>query len=175
MAGALSGIGTSGAGKGLFKFISNNLLRAVIEVIFSSIPGAAIFFIFILGTGILNIYTNIGGANNVFAATYLPVICVLPIVIGIIGSLILEKVRDDARLSLRASVLVSFVSALAGSFLGTIVLVISGLMGGFMPFGAILPGLTGLVGAFIVLVAASTLLSTIGGALIVVLLKRAER
>lgn len=160
---------------GIFKFIQNKMLRSIVEVVVSAIPGGAIFLFFVLGTGFINIYTNIDKANNIFAATYIPVICVLPLVIGILGPLILERVRQTPTMSLRASIAVSFLSAFAGSFLGAVALLIAGVAdAGLKPFGSMIPGFAGLVGGFIVLVAVSTLLSTIGGALIVILLKRAE-
>ena len=169
---------TNASSGGLFKFIQNSRLKKVVEVLFSSIPGAVVFFVFIIGTGILNIFSSSAGPNNIFAATYLPVVCILPIVIGVIGPLILEKVRESSSLSLRASVLVSFISALFGSFLGALVLMITGLVGeGFKPFGgvfdSVLGGAPGLVAAFLIIVAISTVLSTIGGAIIVFLLNRA--
>lgn len=162
---------------GLFKFIPNPILKKAVEVLFSSIPGGAIFFVFIIATGILNIFSSSAGPNNIFAATYLPVVCILPIVIGVIGPLILEKVRDRHTLSLRGSVAVSFVSAFFGSFLGALTLLITGLVGeGFRPFGGVFEpilGTPGLIVAFLLIVAISTVLSTIGGAIIVVLLNRA--
>jgi len=163
---------------GVFGFISNSLLRKIIEVLVSSIPGSIVFFIFIVATGILNIFSSSGGESNIFTLTYIPVVCVLPIVIGVIGPLILEKIRANQNLSLRASVLVSFLSSLAGSFFGAFALVLTGLVGeGFNPFGGLLDpiigGAPGLLIAMVLIVFISTILSTIGGALITVLLNRA--
>ncbi len=162
---------------GLFGFIQNLILRKIIEVLFSSIPGAIIFFVFIIATGILNILSTSGTENNIFALTYIPVVCVLPIVIGVIGPLILEKVRSNPTLSLRASVLVSFISAFVGSFFGAFALAITGVVSeGFSPFGGLLEpvlGAPGLLLAMVLIVFISTILSTIGGALITVLLNRA--
>lgn len=167
-------VGDSG---GLFRFIKDARIKKVVEVLFSSIPGGVIFLVFIIGTGILNILSSSAGPNNVFAATYLPVVCILPIVVGVIGPLVLEKVRNSQTLSIRGSVLVSFISALTGSFVGSFLLVISGLVGdGFRPFGGVLEpflGTPGLFVALILIVGVSTFLSTLGGALIAILLNRA--
>ena len=166
--------------KGLFKFVKHPLLRKALEIIFSSIPGAAVLFVFLLGTGVLNIYSNLSQTNDVFAASYIPIICLLPVVVGIVGPLILEKVRGETRLSMRGSVLVSFFSAVLGSGIGSLVLVATGIASPeFKPFGAAILDnfgqLPGLGAAFVVLVAACTLLSVVGGALIVVVLGRAEK
>ncbi|PIT84053.1 hypothetical protein COU37_05345 [Candidatus Micrarchaeota archaeon CG10_big_fil_rev_8_21_14_0_10_45_29] len=166
--------------KGLFKFVKHPMLRKALEVLFSSIPGAVVLFVFLLGTGVLNIYSNLSETNDVFAASYIPIICLLPVVVGIVGPLILEKVRDETRLSMRGSILVSFLSALLGSGISSLVLVITGIASPeFKPFGgAILDNLgqlPGLGAAFLVLVVACTILSIIGGAIIVVVLGRAEK
>ena len=162
---------------GIFKFIPHPLLKRAVEILFSSIPGAAIFFVFIIATGMLNIFSSSAGPNNIFAATYLPVVCILPIVVGVIGPLILEKVRSAQSLSLHGSVLVSFISAFTGSFFGALALLITGLVGSnFKPFGGIFEpvlGPPGMFVGFLLIVIISTVLSTIGGAIIVVLLNRA--
>ncbi|MFH0927825.1 MAG: hypothetical protein V1822_04570 [Candidatus Micrarchaeota archaeon] len=164
-------------GTGIFKFIANSTLRKMVEVVFSSLPGTVIFFVFIIGTGLLNIFSSQAGPNNIFAATYLPVVCILPIIIGVIGPLVLERVRSSSSLSLRGSVLVSFISAFIGSFLGSLVLLISGIVSdSFKPFGGIFEpvlGTPGLFVGFLLIVGISTILSTVGGAVIVVLLNRA--
>ncbi|MFA5107983.1 MAG: hypothetical protein WC492_00405 [Candidatus Micrarchaeia archaeon] len=169
---------TAATTEGVFKFISNSTLRKSVEVLVSAIPGAVVLFLFILGTGILNIYTNLAAANEIFAATYLPVICLLPLVIGVIGPLILEKVRNATELSLRASVLTAFLSGFFGSFFGGLTLIIAG-FAEFKPFGGILsdvlPGAGRMLFASFLLVIISTVLSTLGGALIVILLKKAEK
>lgn len=164
------------APSGVFKSISNDFLRSVIEVLVSCIMGGAILFIFILGAGLLNVTANINQANDLITATYLPIVCILPLVVGVIGPLVLEKVRNEDSLSLKGGALVSFLSALGGSFLGAFVLFGFGLITDFKPVGDSLDGF-GVPAYFIVsivLMAVTSVLSTIGGILIVMLLNRAE-
>lgn len=161
-----------------FSFIRQPLLRKIVEIIISAIPGALIFFIFLVGTGALNIFSNLSpeGTNGVFAATYVPVICILPFVVGVIGPLVLERIRGETRLSMKSSVIVSFLSGFFGSVLGALVLVISSLAtSNLKPFGEFITDPLYLAGAFIALVVVTSILSTIGGALIVVLLNKVEK
>lgn len=161
------------ANSGFFSFIPHPLAKKAVEIIASAIPGALILFIFIAGTSALNIFSYASSKNDVFAATYIPVVCLLPLVVGVIGPLVLERVRGETRLFMKSSVLVSFLSGFFGSLISALALVISSLLSAdFKPFGDFVSDPLTIAGAAILLVIISSILSTIGGALIVAFLNR---
>ncbi len=160
--------------RSMLKFLPAGIVRDGCEIVLSGIPGAVILAIFIIGTSVLNIYTNLSGPNSWFAATYVPVVCLLPLVVGIVAPLVLERIRGIEMLTLRRSVVASCLSGLLGSLLGSLGLLISGFaVANSKPFGSALTGLPLMVVLVLVLVFISTLLSAIGGAILVLFLSRA--
>lgn len=158
--------------KSVLSFIPAGMPRDLSEIFVSGIPGAFVLALFILGTAVLNI---IFGSNSpLFAATYLPVVCLLPLVVGIVAPLVLERVRGVDVLSLRRSIAASFLSGMLGSLLGAFLLIISGVaVPSAKPFGSALTGLPTELVLVLVLVFISTVLSAIGGAILVMFLSRA--
>jgi hypothetical protein len=159
------------------KFIPDGMPRRLAEALLSSIPGMVILCVAIFLVGILNAYQNLGDAkNDSFVLVYIPIICLLPVVVGVIGPLILERIRNIQRLSLKQGVLSSFLSGFVGSTIGAIILLTSGVVSGTIkPFGVAIsssiPAQLLFVGVLILL---STFLSVIGAALITVVLNKAE-
>ncbi|MFN3910299.1 MAG: hypothetical protein ACK4J0_03665 [Candidatus Anstonellaceae archaeon] len=164
----------------IFKGIKNNFLRAILEVLVSSIPGTLLLTFFILLIGVLNIYFNLSEANDVSIFFYFPVICILPVIIGILAPLVLEKVQAAKFFDMKLSVAVAFLSSLLGSLIPSIILLILGFgFENFKPFGVaiqnFLPTPIGLIVASFILVFSSVFLAVLGSILYVFIINRIEK
>lgn len=145
-------------------------VRDVAEVVVSALPGAAVTGLFILIVGLLNILI----VNDTYAAVYLPIGCFLPLVVGVISVLVLDRVRGNARISLARSVATGFLGALMGSVGAVALLTLSGAMN-FKPFGPSMSTLPGLFAGAVTLIVLSTGLATLSAILTAVFLTRAEK
>ena len=154
----------------VFSFVPFGIARDLVEVVAASVPGAAILFFFMFAVGVPTILTN----SNWFAAPYIPVTCLLPLVVGMVSPLALEWLRASAPVSLKKGVLCSLLSGLAGSTLSVASIFIASMLAGSNnPFG---PSIKGLPMQFVVSVAIIGLaaaLSTVGGAVLMLFIKKA--
>ncbi|MCX8163006.1 MAG: hypothetical protein N3D10_00425 [Candidatus Micrarchaeota archaeon] len=163
----------------IFKNIKNNFLRTLLEVLVSAIPGTIILSFFIFLIGLLNIFFNLSEANDITIFFYFPVVCILPLIIGILAPLILEKVQGTETINLKLSFLVSFISSFVGSTVSSFILMVIGFgFGSFKPFGFapenFLPSPFGLIVGSFILVFSSVFLSLLGTAIYITLLKKLE-
>lgn len=165
------------ASKSWLRFLPAGPLRSGGEVLLSSFPGTLVLAVLLVFSGALNIFENLSRATNLYAPVFLPVVCLLPFVVGVMGPLVLERVRGVDALSLKRSILTSALSGASGSAIGVFALLALGVAGpGFKPFGAALSSsplyflFFGLFSIFI-----STLLCAIGGATLVAFLSRLDK
>jgi len=157
---------------GLFWFLPFGPLRDAAEIALASLPGAAMLILFILVVGALTINFNTNG----FAASYIPVVCLLPLVVGIVTPLVLERIRGEHRISLRRAILCSCSSGLFGSFFASAALILLGVLNPtFKPFGPSVSGLLPLVFLFVLIVGISTALSAAGGAILVIFIQKVSK
>jgi hypothetical protein len=154
----------------VFTFLPPGMPRDIAEIIASSIPGAAILVFFMLAVGAPTVITN----SNWFAAPYIPVTCLLPIVIGMIAPLALEWVRAVHGVSLRRGVVCSFLSGLVGSVIGVAaIFALSAVTGSYNPFGPSVTGMAPQAGVSILIIVLSSSLSAVGGAVLMLFIKKA--
>lgn len=163
--------------KSWLRFLPAGLMRDAGEILLAAIPGIILLTLLILAVGLLNIFQS-GGTNPTdwFAPVYIPVVCLLPLVVGIISSLLLERVRGVDTLSLKRSALTAAFSGLVGSVLGLLLLVISGLISpSLKPFGRSLSDPLIEIAILFLVALISTVLSAIGSIVLVIFLSRAEK
>lgn len=154
----------------VFSFVPYGIMRDAVELLASALPGAIILFLFMVGVGIPTILTN----SNWFAAPYIPVTCLLPLVVGMVSPLVLEWARATSLVSLRRGIACSLLSGLIGSILSVIVLfATSAISGLFNMFGPSASGLLPQLVLSVAIIALSTALSTVGGAVLVLFIQRA--
>lgn len=154
----------------VFSILPFGIVRDSVEILASSVPGAAILFIFMVAVGIPTVYTN----SNWFAAPYIPVTCLLPIVVGMISPLALEWVRAAAAVSLRRGVACSLLSGLFGSMLSvTVIFTVSVVNGTYNPFGPAVGGLVSQAVVSVMIICLATALSAVGGAVLMLFIKKA--
>lgn len=157
---------------GLFWFLPFGPLRDAAEILLASLPGAAMLALFILIVGGLTINFN----SNGFAASYIPVVCLLPLVVGIVTPLVLERIRGEHRISLRRAMICSCASGLSGSFFASAILILLGIFNpSFKPFGPSVGGALPLLFLFALIVGISTALAAAGGAVLVIFIQKVSK
>ncbi|MFH1095683.1 MAG: hypothetical protein V1728_05695 [Candidatus Micrarchaeota archaeon] len=160
----------------LFEFIRNQKIRSVAEVVASALPGAIVLGSSIFLTGAFNIYKNLGEPHNAFVVIYIPIICLLPVAVGALGPLFLDRIRNAIHTPMKGSVAAATVSGLLGSAAGAAILFVTGLaLSDLKPFGVTLDSnLLAQMVFMLSIIVISTALSALGGALMAVILSRSE-
>ncbi len=168
---------TAGAAKPLLMFLPAGPARSVGEIVVSAIPGGILQFIFIVLAAGLNIWGAQSNGNELYAAVYLPVVCLLPLVVGAISALVLERVRGLSMLQVKGGMIAAAVAGLVGSLLGAIVIIATGMLkiAGGKPLGASFTDVTYLVALPIVMAFVAMVMAAIGAALATVIVSRLEK
>jgi uncharacterized membrane protein YeaQ/YmgE (transglycosylase-associated protein family) len=166
--------------EGIFSKIKNKTLKTSLEVLASSLVGAIILCVFLLLIGVLNITFNLSGANDLFALLYIPVVCILPLIIGVLSPLALEKIRGDENIEKKLGLISAFLAGLIGSMAASIILMMIGFAFSdqFHPFGSLISSLpfgSGLVAASFVIIFSSSILALIGAGLFIVIITKLEK
>jgi len=146
----------------MLKFIPAGMPRIAAEYAISIIVGAVLFFAFFFAAEALMLL-NIGG--DIMAITFLPVICLLPMLCGAISVLALEKLCNKP-VAFKSG---AAVAASAG-LLGALVSAVFSFSLTFMkmkPFGSVIAGTLMVAVALIVMVGLVAVLSALGGAIAV--------
>lgn len=145
------------------------------EVFLSSIPGALLQFIFIVSAAGLNIMTNQGStSDSTYALVYLPVVCLLPLVVGAISTLMHERVQGVHVANIKSSMLTAMMAAFIGTFVGAIVIIIAGVLKA-KPLGGGMTDMLFIVSLPLVMIVMSTILAGIGSAVVVGVLNKMEK
>ncbi|VVB56958.1 Uncharacterised protein [uncultured archaeon] len=164
------------AARPMLGFLPAGIVRTIGEVVVTSIPGAILQFFFIVAAAGLNIWGPGGSSGGgLYALVYLPVVCLLPLVVGTVSTLVYERVRGTHTAHLKGSVLSSAMSGFLGSLVGALVIVITGLGLKNHPLGTAIDGPLPLVGVSLLIVAVSTVLAALGALVVVGVLNKMEK
>ena len=74
----------------MLSFIPAGAPRSIVEYLLAVIPGAVLLFAFFVAAAAL-VYFMTG--NQLVTFSYLPVVCIMPILAGLVSTLVLEKLR----------------------------------------------------------------------------------
>lgn len=146
-------------------FIPAGLMRSIAEYLAATIPGAILLFAFFLAAEGAMIF--IGG--DLLTIAFLPVICIMPILSGVVSTLILEKLRKKP-LTLQRGAMVGAAAGFAGALVSVLMLVLVDVFVHKPPFGSLVTGWLTYVVLLMVLVM-DTVLGALGGALVVKFIK----
>ena len=167
---------TAGAGRPLLSFLPAGPARGAGEIIVSAIPGGVLQFIFIAAAAGLNIWGAQSQGNDLYAAVYLPVVCLLPLVVGAISALVLERIQGTSTLHVKGGMLTAALAGLVGALAGAIVIIATGMLNTtFKPLGASFTGMTYLIALPLVMAFVAMIMSAIGAALTTVIVSRLEK
>ncbi|VVB98964.1 Uncharacterised protein [uncultured archaeon] len=144
----------------MLSFIPKGMPRSIAEYLVASIPGALLLFAFFVASEAVVAFVDPN-----LAITFIPVICVVPILAGAVSTLILEKVRSKP-LTFKRGALIGALAGLDGALISAILLAILSLALHKEPFGTMLTGaLVYLV--LLVVVVLDAVLGALGGVIVV--------
>lgn len=145
----------------ILSFVPAGIPRSIAEYFVAALLGAVLLFAFFVLAEIANFAVQ----GGLLAAAFLPVICVMPIISGVVSTLVLEKLRSKP-LTLKRGALVGAAAGLSGSLLSAVLLLAGSFLGQVHPFTAAVTGLL-LAAALLVVVVIDAALGALGGALVV--------
>lgn len=134
--------------------------RSIAEYLASIIPGAALLFVFFLAAEGSTLFF---GENSLMAATFLPVVCIMPILSGVVSALALERLRAKP-LTLQRGALIGFAAGFTGALLSALMLGLVKVALQTPPFGAFLQSGWLSLAAIIAIVLLDSVLAALGGA-----------
>ena len=166
-------------GRSLLSFLPNGPVRLLGEFIVSAIPGALLQFIFIVAAAGLNIWMSDPSraaptTANLYAAVYLPVACLLPLVVGAISALMLERIRGASSLHAKSGMITAALAGFVGALVGALTIISAGMLNS-KPFGTGLDSTTYLIVLPLIMIIICTIMSAIGAALTTVIVARLEK
>jgi len=155
-------------GESFFSFVPAGILRSIAEYVAAALPGSILLFAFFLAAEALVLFLP-GG--DLVSASFIPVICIMPLLAGVISTLALEKIRSKP-LSVGRGALVGAAAGFAGGAVSAIMLAAIALVFSKYAFGS---GISGIL-FYLMLLAVifiQVLLGALGGALVVHFIKEA--
>ena len=139
--------------------------RSIAEYFAATLPGAILLFAFFLAAEMAGIVLK----NDLLAIAFLPVVCIMPILAGVVSTLVLEKLRNKP-LSIQRGAMVGAAAGLAGSAVSALTLFVLDFAIKAHPFGAGITGLALFV-ALAIIVVMDAILGALGGAIVVKFIK----
>lgn len=163
--------------KPMLSFIPAGVPRKIAEVLVAAVPGALLQFVFIVSAAGLNIWSTGSNPNEgTYALVYLPVVCLLPAVVGAISTLMYERVQGAQSAHVKGSMLTAAWAALIGTLLGAVVIIISSMaVKGAKPMGAWMTDPVMIIGLSLAMVVVSTVLAAVGAAIVSGVLNKMEK
>jgi hypothetical protein len=149
----------------MFSFVPAGLPRSIAEYAVSMLAGAILLFAFFVASESAVLF--LGG--NTMVVTFLPVVCLMPLLTGVVSALALEKIRSKP-MNFQRGALVGAAAGFGGTLLSSLMIVLVKLMGQ-KPFGTVIDSLLMVGVASIAVVFMGTLLAALGGALAVKFIK----
>ncbi|MCX6769062.1 MAG: hypothetical protein NT051_00060 [Candidatus Micrarchaeota archaeon] len=140
-------------------FVPYGLPRSIAEYLASVIPGAILLLAFFVASESTVLF--IDGSSMV--VTFLPVICLMPILSGVVSALVLEKIRSKP-ITFKRGALVGAAAGMLGAFLASLLILTVHLIGK-KPFGTMIDTLPMVLAADVVIILIDTVLAALGGAL----------
>ena len=123
------------------------------------IPGAILLLAFFVASESAVVF--IGG--NSMVVTFLPVICLMPILAGVVSALVLEKIRSKP-ITFKRGALVGAAAGMLGAILASL-LILTVFLVGKKPFGTMIDSLVLVLAANAAIILVDTVLAALGGAL----------
>ena len=150
----------------LLSFIPKGMPRSIAEYLAALLPGSILLFSFFLAAEVAVVFLP-GG--DLLAAAFLPVICIMPLLCGVVSALVLEKLRKKP-LTIQRGAMVGAAAGLIGALVSVILLAVVALVFKKYAFGTALVGILFYL-VLLVVLAIETILGALGGAALVKFIK----
>jgi len=148
--------------KPLLSFLPAGKVRSGAEHLLAALCGALLLFLFFMAS---EAAVLLMADTPLMSITFVPVICLLPVLAGALAVIVFEKLRK-AQPGMRRGAAVGALAGFCGSMLSAIILSILALLGK-QPLGASLSSAITVIAVLLVSVAIDTILAALGGALVV--------
>jgi hypothetical protein len=150
----------------LLSFVPKGMPRSIAEYLCALIPGSILLFAFFVAAEVAVIFLP-GG--DLLSASFLPVICIMPILSGVVSTLVLEKLRKKP-LIIQRGAMVGAAAGFAGALVSVTLLAVAALAFHKYAFGSFVSGLLFYL-VLLVLLPVEAVLGALGGAAVVKFIK----
>jgi hypothetical protein len=148
--------------KPLLSFLPAGRIRSAAEHLAAAIAGALLLFLFFMAS---EAAVQLMKDTPLMSITFVPVICLLPVLAGALAAIVFEKLRK-AQPGIKRGALVGALAGLFGSFASSVPLLALAILNK-NPLGDMLSSTLMVAVVLLVTIGLDTLLAAIGGALVV--------
>ena len=148
--------------KPILSFLPAGKIRGAAEHLVSAFAGALLLFLFFMASGSVVLFM---ADTPLMPLTFVPVICLMPILAGALAVIVLEKLRK-APMNIKRGALVGALAGFSGSAASMVILGVLSLLGK-QPLGSSLSSPVMAIAVLLISVAIDTIIAALGGALVV--------
>jgi hypothetical protein len=146
----------------VLSFLPAGKARSAVEHLAAACVGALLLFLFFMASEVAVLFMP---DTPLMPVTFVPVICLLPVLAGALAAIVFEKLRK-AQIGIRRGALVGAIAGFFGSAFSAFILLALSLLGR-PPFGEALSSTLIVAAVLLISVAIDTILAALGGALVV--------
>ena len=146
----------------MLSFIPAGKIRSIAEHLVAAIAGGLLLFLFFMASEAVVLFM---ADTPLMPLTFVPVICLLPVLAGALAVIVFEKLRK-APMGIKRGAAVGALAGFFGSASSMLILSILALVGK-QPLGSALSSPVMAIAVLLISVAIDTVLAALGGALVV--------
>ena len=146
----------------MLSFLPAGRIRGAAEYIVAAKVGALLLFLFFMASEVAVIFM---ADTPLMSVTFVPVICLLPVLAGALAAIVFEKLRK-APTGIKRGAAVGALAGFCGSSFSSFILVVLSVMN-MKPFGDALSSTLAVVAVLLITICIDTVLAALGGALVV--------
>ena len=148
--------------KPVLSFLPAGKPRSIAEHLVAALAGALLLFLFFMAS---ELAVRFMADIPLMSVTFVPVICLLPVLAGALAAIVFEKLRK-AQPGIKRGAAVGALSGFFGSLLSSFVLFVLSLLN-MKPFGDAISSTLMVFAVLVVTIGVDTILAALGGALVV--------
>ncbi len=146
----------------MLSFLPAGKIRSLVEHLLAAAAGAILLFLFFMASEMAVLFMR---DTPLMSITFVPVICLLPVLAGALAAIVFEKLRK-APLGIKRGALVGALAGFFGALVSSVPLLALDLMN-MNPLGDALASTPIVVAVLFVTIGLDTILAALGGALVV--------
>jgi len=146
----------------MLSFLPAGKIRSAAEHLVAAMVGALLLFLFFMASEAAVLFM---ADTPLMPITFVPVICLLPILAGALAVIVFEKLRK-ASMGIKRGALVGALAGFFGSFISSVPILALAIMNK-NPMGEMLSSTLMVVVVLVITIGLDTMLAAIGGALVV--------
>ena len=146
----------------MLSFLPAGRIRSVAEHLVAAKVGGLLLFLFFMASELAVLFMS---DTPLMSITFVPVICLLPVLAGALAAIVFEKLRK-VQPGIKRGAAVGTLAGFCGSMMSAIILSILALLGK-QPLGSSLSSPVMAIAVLLISVVIDTILAALGGALVV--------